>query len=268
MDFCCSWPYCGPIGRCLRLLATKLLENEDFSYGLLLPLVSGYLVYLKWPQIRNLSLQPAWQGFIFLALGMLLYIVGEASTDLYSPSLSFVVSLSGILILLGGWNLIRLLWFPLFLLVMTIPLPNFLFQKLTFPLQMISSWMATGILQAIGIPAVRQGNVIDLGARQLQVVSACSGLRYILSLLALGMIFCYFYQRRPWKVVTLAGVCNSGRNHCQCLARGRHGNFPDSSTRWFLAYFLWLAHFCLLLCIALSIQLGTFLGSGQNSGEH
>ena len=186
-----------------ELLATKLLENEDFSYGLLLPLVSGYLVYLKWPQIRNLSLQPAWQGFIFLALGMLLYIVGEASTDLYSPSLSFVVSLSGILILFGGWNLIRLLWFPLFLLVMTIPLPNFLFQKLTFPLQMISSWLATGILQAIGIPAVRQGNVIDLGARQLQVVSACSGLRYILSLLALGMIFCYFYQRRPWKVVIL-----------------------------------------------------------------
>jgi exosortase D (VPLPA-CTERM-specific) len=76
-------------------------------------------------------------------------------------------------------------------------------QNLTLPLQLISSWIATGLLRAVGIPVVRQGNVIDLGVRQLQVVAACSGLRYILSLTALGMIFCYFYQRRIWKIAVL-----------------------------------------------------------------
>jgi exosortase D (VPLPA-CTERM-specific) len=93
--------------------------------------------------------------------------------------------------------------FPLFLLFFMIPLPAMIMKSLTLPLQLISSQMAAGMLQAIGIPLVRQGNVIDMGIRQLQVVDACSGLRYILSLSALGFIYCFFYQRCLWKAVTL-----------------------------------------------------------------
>lgn len=187
----------------LKNLTNRLLTDEDYSFGLLLPVVSGYIVYLKWPQIRRGSWRPSWLGLVVLALGMVLYIVGELSTDIYTPTLSFVVSLSGVLFLLGGWKLVRLLGFPLLLLVFMIPLPNFLTQQLTLPLQLISSRLATEMLQMIGVVAVRQGNVIDLGIRQLQVVAACSGLRYILALLALGIIFCYFYQRRPWKAAIL-----------------------------------------------------------------
>jgi exosortase D (VPLPA-CTERM-specific) len=187
----------------LTNLLEKLLESEDYSFGLLLPLVSGYLVYLKWPEIRRRPWRPAWMGIVVLALGFFLYIIGEASTDLYTPRMSFIVSLAGVLLLCGGWRLVRLLWFPLLLLLLMIPLPKFLMGQITLPLQLLSSRLATDILQIIGIPAVRQGNVIDLGVRQLQIVAACSGLRYILSLLALGIIFCYFYQRRPWKVALL-----------------------------------------------------------------
>ncbi len=187
----------------LANLAPRLLTDEDYSFGLLLPLVSGYIVYLKWPQIRLGSWRPAWMGLGVLALGLALYIGGELSTDLYTPAFSFVVSLSGLLFLVGGWKLVRLLLFPLLLLVLMIPLPNFLIQKLTLPLQLLSSRLATGMLQMIGVAVVRQGNVIDLGIRQMQVAAACSGLRYILALLALGIIFCYFYQRRPWKAALL-----------------------------------------------------------------
>jgi exosortase D (VPLPA-CTERM-specific) len=187
----------------LTNLLEQLLESEDYSFGLLLPLVSAYLVYLKWPEIRRGPWRPAWMGMVVLALGFLLYIIGEASTDLYTPGVSFIVSLAGVLLLCGGWRLVRLLWFPLLLLLLMIPLPGFLMRQITLPLQLLSSRLATDILQIIGIPAVRQGNVIDLGVRQLQVVAACSGLRYILSLLALGIIFCYFYQRRPWKAALL-----------------------------------------------------------------
>ena len=107
---------------------------------------------------------------------------------------------------MGGWRLVRLLLFPLFLLVVMVPLPEFATKQLTLPLQLISSRLATTMLQMVGIPAFCQGNVIDLGVRQMQVVEACSGLRYILALFALGVIFCYFFQRRLWKILLLLMV--------------------------------------------------------------
>ena len=187
----------------LTSLAAKLSTDEDQSFALLLPFVSGYIVYLKWPQIRGGPWRPAWMGVVVLALGLFLYNVGEASTDLYTPRLSFVVSLSGVFFIFGGWRMVRLLGFPLLLLALMVPLPDFVIRQITLPLQLISSRLATEMLQFVGIPAVRQGNIIDLGVRQLQIVAACSGLRYILSLMAMGIIYCYFYQRRLWKVAIL-----------------------------------------------------------------
>ena len=190
----------------LAKLFVDLAENEDYSFGLLLPLVSGYIVYLKWPQIRSYLWRPSWLGLLCLAAGFALYIVGELGADLYIPRVSFVIVITGLLFLMGGWGLVRLLGFPLFLLILMFPLPGLLTKQLTMPLQLISSRLATTMLQMVGIPAFCQGNVIDLGVRQMQMVEACSGLRYILALFALGVIFCYFFQRRLWKILLLLMV--------------------------------------------------------------
>ncbi|HLD46521.1 MAG TPA: VPLPA-CTERM-specific exosortase XrtD [Desulfobaccales bacterium] len=190
----------------LAKLFGDLAENEDYSFGLLLPLVSGYIVYLKLPQIRSYLWRPSWLGLLFMAVGFAFYIVGELGADLYIPRLSFVIVITGLLFLMGGWSLVRLLLFPLFLLILMFPLPGLLTKQLTMPLQLISSRLATAMLQMVGIPAFCQGNVIDLGVRQMQMVEACSGLRYILALLALGVIFCYFFQRCLWKILLLLMV--------------------------------------------------------------
>ena len=138
-----------------------------------------------------------------MALGFSLYLAGELVTDTYLPYVSFFVVLSGCVFLLGGWRIFRQLAFPLLILILMVPLPVFITQQLTLPLQVISSRLAADFLLAWGIPLVRHGNVIDLGVRQLQVVAACSGLRYILALLALAIIYGYFSQRRPWKAAVL-----------------------------------------------------------------
>jgi exosortase D (VPLPA-CTERM-specific) len=187
----------------LSRLIISIAENEDYSYGLLLPLVSGYVVYLKWPQLRNQAWQPSWVGLIIIASGLGLLIIGELAAELYTTRFSFMVVLAGLLWLLGGWKLVRLMAFPLILLVLMLPLPELVTYKLTLPLQLVSSQLATAMLRALGVPVLRQGNIIDLGVRQLQIVAACSGLRYILALLALGIIYCYFFQRRVWKVAVL-----------------------------------------------------------------
>ena len=184
-------------------LIEVMLRNEDTSYGLIVPLVSAFIVYRKWPQIRQQPLRPSWSGLAVLAAGFGLYIFGELFQSLYIPSFSFVVVLAGLLAMVGGWPLVRLVAFPLALLVLMIPYEGFLVKKVTFPLQLVSSQLAAGLLRIMGFVVQLKGNIIDLGARQLNIVAACSGLRYIINLLALGVVFCYFFQRRVWKVAII-----------------------------------------------------------------
>ncbi|MFZ5447022.1 MAG: exosortase C-terminal domain/associated protein EpsI [Thermodesulfobacteriota bacterium] len=184
-------------------LVAVMIRNEDSSYGLILPLISGYIIYRKWPDIRQQPLQPSWLGIAVIAAGFGLYIFGELFQSLYIPSVSLIIVLAGLLILAGGWNLARLLAFPLFLLIFMIPYEGFLVRKVTLPLQLISSKLAAGMLSTLGYTVYRHGNIIDLGTRQLNIVAACSGLRYVINLMALGAIFCYFFQRRPWKVAII-----------------------------------------------------------------
>jgi exosortase D (VPLPA-CTERM-specific) len=228
----------------LAKLFVHLAEDEDYSFGLLLPLVSGYIVYLKLPQIRSYLWRPSWLGPVFIGLGFALYVVGELGADLYVPRVSFVIVMAGLLFLMGGWGLVRLLLFPLFLLILMFPLPGLLTKQLTLPLQLISSRLATAILQLVGIPAFCQGNIIDLGVRQMQIVEACSGLRYILPLLALGLIFCYFYQRRWWKalvllvfLVPLAMVANALRVTAMALYPPMLQGFWHGFSGWLIFLF-------------------------------
>jgi len=229
-------------------LANRLAGDEDYSYGLLLPLVSGYIIYLKWPQIRHYRWEPSWWEVPVVILGFILLTAGKLVADPYSPPFSFTVVITGLLLLLGGWGIIRMLSFPLVLLVLMLPLPGIITNFLTFPLQLISSRLAAGFLRALGIPLVLQGNVLDLGVRQLQVVSACSGLRYILALLALGIIFCYFYQRRLWKGVVLlialvpaAIFANATRVAAMGLFPALQEGFLHSFSGWLIFVFCFAA---------------------------
>jgi exosortase D (VPLPA-CTERM-specific) len=228
-------------------LANSLTTNEDYSFGLLLPFVSGYIVYLKWPKLRQRTWQASWTGLLIIVLGFVIYILGDLAAAFYFPPVSFLVVVTGFLWLLGSWALVRELRFPLFLLFFMIPLPAMVMKTLTLPLQLISSRRAAGMLQGIGIPVVRQGNVIDLGIRQLQVVDACSGLRYILSLSALGFIYCYFYQRRIWKAIILliclvpaAILANTFRVAAMGLYPALQEGFWHSFSGWLIFVFCFL----------------------------
>jgi exosortase D (VPLPA-CTERM-specific) len=187
----------------LVTLIKYLYKDDDYSFGLLIPFVVAYIVYLKWPEIQQRSWQPSWLGLLVIAFGFGIYILGEIFGSSYIPSFSFVVVLAGLLFLVGGWALVRLMGFPLLLLILMIPSNTWFIKHISLRLQLISSTLASALLSGLGVPVLRQGNIIDLGVRQLQVVAACSGLRYILSLLTLGLIYCYFYQRRFWKAALL-----------------------------------------------------------------
>lgn len=224
----------------LSKLISQLANSEDYSYGLLLPFVSAYIVYTILPEIRRQPWQPSWAGLAVMFLGFGLYIFGALAADLFIPRISFIIVLTGFLLLMGGWRVLRLFAFPLLLLFLMLPLPGFIIKQLTIPLQLISSQLATWLLQTIGVPAIRYGNVIDLGVRQLQVVAACSGLRYILSLIALGVIFCYFYQRSLWKAVIIIIAVIPAAVIANALRVAGMGIFPALQAGFWHTFSGWL----------------------------
>ena len=137
-----------------------------------------------------------------------------------------------------------------------IPLPDLITKALTLPLQMLSSKLATGLLQLTGIPVFRQGNIIDLGVRQMQIVDACSGLRYILALLALGIIFCYFYQRKHWKIAILILILIPGTILANGVRVAAMGVYPALLSGFWHAFSGWLIFiFCFGLLALVNLLL-------------
>ena len=152
---------------------------------------------------------------------------GGGHHRIHFPALALVVILAGVLWLLGGWRLVRLLSFPLLLLAMVIPLPQMVLSRLTLRMQLASSQLAADMLRLLGYPVALFGNVIDLGDRQLQVVAACSGLGYLFNALGSGGYLLLFLSTPGLEGSRAAAVHDSLRHHRQCQPSGHHRHLAD-----------------------------------------
>lgn len=177
--------------------------REDYNYCYLIPLVVLYLIWEKKEALAAERAVPSWGGLIFLAPGILLFWIGDLAGELYSLYLSSWLVGVGILWMQIGWRKLKVIAFALFMALTMFPLPFFLNTKLTFSLKLTSSQLGVKLLHLYGMSAYREGNVIDLGFTQLQVVDACSGLRYLFPLLIMGILLAYFYRAALWKRLIL-----------------------------------------------------------------
>jgi len=184
-------------------LVTKDWARGDFSYGFLIPFIFLYLIWEKKEEFLKLISQPSWVGFLPFLGGMFLFWIGELSGEFFSLYLSFWLTVVGLIWMQIGWEKVKVIGFPLFILLTMFPIPNFLYQKIAFNLKLLSSQLGVYLMQVCGMTVYREGNVIDLGFTQLQVVDACSGLRYFISLMVVGLLVTYFYRAALWKKITL-----------------------------------------------------------------
>lgn len=203
---------CAALGAVLYGEALAYLWHqwgrEDFSYGYLLPFVLGWLVWQKRAELGALPSRPSWGGVGAVALGVALYGVGELGGEFYTLDLSLWLTGAGFLWLALGRRKLRVVAFPVGLALMLFPPPNFLYTKLSFQLKLVSSMLGVGLIRVFGGSAYREGNIIDLGFTQLQVVDACSGLRYVFPLVVLALLMGYRRHRTVAKraVLVLAAV--------------------------------------------------------------
>lgn len=182
-------------------------NREEYSHGYLIPVVTAYFIWQRRLTLQALTFQPAWQGLISVFLGALLYIVGAASVLYVLIQYSFVLVIIGMLWIALGNAAIGSIISPLLLLFFAIPLPEYLDVLLSSKLQLVSSSLGVSLIQWCKIPVYQEGNLIDLGVYKLQVVEACSGLRYLFPLLSIGFMCVILFKAALWKRVVVFLSC-------------------------------------------------------------
>jgi exosortase len=202
----------------LQHLVEQWNVDEDVGHGYFVPLVAGFIAWQRRDQLLAMERKPAWWGLGVMAWAALQGWVGALGAELFLQRTAFLVALVGLLLVVGGIQLVRALAFPLLLLPFMIPLPAVLYNQITFPLQLFASQVAEVCLGLIGIPVLRDGNVLELASQKLSVVEACSGIRSLLSLSFLSLVYAYFFDQKVWMrgvlllaTIPVAIIANSGR---------------------------------------------------------
>jgi len=183
----------------LAKLGSDWWHDENYSHGLLIPFVIAFIMWQERSRFANVSAQPAaWLGAIGVAISTLMLWAGTAGAELFVQRFSLVLMLASVVVYFFGVRLMRFVAVPLFLLLLAIPIPQIVFNKIAFPLQLFASRCAVAAMSFFSIPVLRRGNVIELmplGAtepKKLAVVEACSGIRSLMTLVTLAVIYAYF----------------------------------------------------------------------------
>lgn len=187
-------------------LAEEWWTNPDYGHGLVVPLFVGYVIWRDWNRIRSTPLSPSNLGLPLLAAALLMFLTGVIGLEQFLSRSSLVVLLAGMVLFLGGRRMLRVLAFPLGYLLLMVPLPALIFNQITFPLQLVASRLAALGLHLAAIPVLRQGTLLSVPGYNMEVAQACSGIRSLLSLLAVVVAFLYFGERRTWIRVAMIAL--------------------------------------------------------------
>lgn len=187
----------------LRALIRQWDHDPDMGHGFFVPLIAMFIVWQRRDELMAITPKPNWWGLVLVFWGALQLIVATLGAELFTARLSFLITLIGVVLTLGGTFMLKKLAFPLFLLFFMVPIPAVIYSAATFKLQILASKLADDALTLLSIPVLREGNVLELPNQKLSVVEACSGIRSLLSLTFLSLVYGYFFEKKNWIRVVL-----------------------------------------------------------------
>jgi len=257
----------------LRAMVNTWLNNADYSYGFLIPLLSIYLIWDMRSRLKGVEIRSSWALLPLLILLVLLSIYGilGSSGNISMPAIPLLII--GFTAFSFGTAITRRLIVPLGFLVFMVPIPPVLERTIGMYLKSISSKLGGAIIQLSNISVHVSGNVIDLGVTQLQVVDACSGLRYLFPLLALGIVYAYFFERVWWKrifcvaaTIPIAVLTNAFRIGITGILAEKIGpSIAEGFFHGFSGWVMFMVAFCVLFLIGLILRL--FPPKGEGFGK-
>jgi exosortase len=202
----------------LKALVYNWYIDPDMGHGFFVPVIAAYIAWQKLPETAGLKARPNWWGLAIVIYGAIQLYIGTMGAELFLSRTSFLITLIGAVLLVGGVEYLRVFAFPLFLLFFMVPIPAILYNRITFPLQIIATQAADLMLGLMGYPVIRTGNILELPSQKLDVVEACSGIRSLLSLSFLSLVYGYFFEKKNWvrvvlflSTIPIAIMANAGR---------------------------------------------------------
>lgn len=184
-------------------LVNQWLQDPDYSHGFLVPVLAGWMLWRCRAQRREIPRKPSWWGPPIILCAMGLLILGTLGSENYVSRVSLLIVTAGLVIHFYGWPHFRAGLFAWLVLLLMIPLPAIVFNRVVLPLQFLSSGLAGSFLDFCGIPVYREGNIIYLPSITLEVAQACSGIRSLMAMVTVAVAYGYLLERRPWRRVAL-----------------------------------------------------------------
>ena len=180
----------------LRGLVEQWYNEPDYSHGFLVPLISVYLIWRRRDKLRLVPQHPSFWGMVLVIASIGFLVLGSLGAELFLSRISLVGTICGLLIYFCGTSMLRAMAFPIAFLLFAIPIPVIIYNEIVFPLQFVASRFATWTLETLNLfPIMREGNVLIIPGMSLEVVEACSGIRSLMSLLALAAAYGYMVER-------------------------------------------------------------------------
>jgi exosortase len=191
-------------GGVLKALAVDWWTNSDYGHGFFVPLFSGYILWRERRRWMGCEVKPSNFGLLVMLGAVLLLVVGSLGAELFISRVSLIGLLVGMILFLAGWKVLSIAFFPVAFLIFMIPIPVIVYNQITFPLQLIASRFATFWLEVFQVPVLRDGNILIMSDYSLEVAEACSGIRSLMSLIALAVAYGYLAESRRWVRYVLA----------------------------------------------------------------
>lgn len=229
----------------LTRLASQWWNDPNFSHGFFVPAFSAYILWENRKKLQQIPVQPAGSGLAWIVAGLATLVVGVLGAELFLSRSSLILILGGMAVYFLGWAHFRAMFFAWAFLFLMIPIPAILFNQIAFPLQLLASQVATSLLSLFGVPVLREGNVLHLPAMDMEVVEACSGIRSLVSLGTLSIIYGYFLEKRFWPRFLLAMAAIPiavGANSLRIVGTGLLGQWwdPDKALGFFHTFSGWV----------------------------
>jgi exosortase len=219
--------------------------DDNYSHGFLIVPIALYFVWERKERLRSTIQSPSSLGLVVVLGSLAILVAGILGSELFLTRISILGTIAGSILFVYGWTHFKILFFPTAFLLLMIPIPSIIFNQIAFPLQLLASRFGEMALMAFQIPVLREGNVIILANTSLEVAEACSGIRSLISLLTLGIVFGYFSDSRTWvrtalalATIPIAIVANGIRVAGTGIAAHYYG--PEAAQGFFHSFSGWI----------------------------
>jgi exosortase len=194
------WTY----GAVLAGLVRQWSADDNYSHGFFVIPLAAFFAWERRERLFQAARRPSAAGLALILLSLVLFVAGTFGAELFLTRASLIGVLAGAILFIWGREHLRVLLFPIAFLLLMIPLPAIIFNQIAFPLQLLASQAGESVIAAAGIPVLREGNVLHLPARTLEVAEACSGIRSLVSLITLAIVLGYFTEPRVRARIAIA----------------------------------------------------------------